>query len=96
VPGLGRPLTSGATKTVALMEPGTEFFPLRHIFDMRFSKIFRASRYRFQVMTDFFNIFNTNAIAGINTTFGANLHRPGGLQAVEAPRQFRLSGQFEF
>ena len=96
VPGLGRPLTSGASKTIALMEPGTEFFPLRHIFDMRFSKIVRASRYRFQVMTDFFNIFNTNAVAGINTTFGASLHRPGGLMAVEAPRQFRLSAQFEF
>jgi hypothetical protein len=96
VPGLGRPLTSGASKTIALMEPGTEFFPLRHIFDMRFSKVFRASRYRFQVMTDFYNIFNTNATAGINTTFGANLHRPAGLMAVEAPRQFRLSGQIEF
>jgi hypothetical protein len=95
-PGLGRPLTSGASKTIALMEPGTEFFPLRHIFDMRFSKVFRANRYRFQVMTDFFNIFNTNAIAGVNTTFGASLHRPSGLPAVEAPRQFRLSGQFEF
>jgi hypothetical protein len=94
--GLGRPLTSGASKTIALMEPGTEFFPLRHIFDMRFSKVFRANRYRFQVMTDFFNIFNTNAIAGINTTFGGSLHRPSGQPAVEAPRQFRLSGQFEF
>ena len=93
VPGLGRPLTSGATKTIALMEPGTEFFPMRHVFDMRFSKMFRLSRYRFQVMTDFFNIFNTNAVSTINTNFGANLHKP---TAVEAPRQFRLSGQFEF
>ena len=62
--GLGRPLTSGATKTIALMEPGTEFFSMRHVFDMRFSKLFRANRYRFQVMTDFFNIFNTNAGLG--------------------------------
>jgi hypothetical protein len=93
VPGLGRPLTSGASKTIALIEPGTEFLPLRHIFDMRFSKVFRANRYRFQVMTDFFNIFNTNAISAINTTFGASLHRVTG---VESPRQFRLSGQFEF
>src|SRR6187551_1288705 len=43
--GLGRPLTSGATKTIALMEPGTEFFSMRHVFDMRFSKLFRANRY---------------------------------------------------
>ena len=92
-PGLGRPLTSGAAKTIALMEPGTEFFEMRHIFDMRFSKVFRVSRYRFQAMTDFFNIFNTNAISGINTTFGANLHKPTG---VETPRQFRLSAQFDF
>ena len=63
-PGLGRPLTSGASKTIALMEPGTEFFPMRHVFDMRFSKVFSANRYRFQVMTDFFNIFNTNAVVG--------------------------------
>jgi len=92
-PGLGRPLTSGATKTIALMEPGTEFFTMRHVFDMRFSKLFRANRYRFQVMTDFFNIFNTNAVSAINTTFGANLHKP---TLVETPRQFRFSGQFEF
>jgi Carboxypeptidase regulatory-like domain len=92
-PGLGRALTQGATKTIALMEPGTEFFPVRHIFDARFSKVFRVNRYRFQLMTDFFNIFNTNAVATINTTFGSNLHRP---LTVEAPRQFRLSGQFDF
>jgi carboxypeptidase family protein len=92
-PGLGRPLTSGATKTIALMEPGTEFFSMRHVFDMRFSKLFRANRYRFQVMTDFFNIFNTNAVSAINTAFGANLHKP---TLVETPRQFRFSGQFEF
>jgi len=92
-PALGRPLTSGASKTIALMEPGTEFDPMRHIFDMRFSKIFSVSRYRFQVMTDFFNIFNTNAVSTINTQFGPSLHRP---TAVEAPRQFRLSGQFDF
>ena len=92
-PGLGRALTQGATKTIALMEPGTEFFPVRHIFDARFSKVFRVNRYRFQLMTDFFNIFNTNAVATINTTFGGNLHRP---LTVEAPRQFRLSGQFDF
>jgi hypothetical protein len=29
----------------------------------------------------------------INTTFGADLHRPTG---VESPRQFRLSAQFDF
>jgi hypothetical protein len=52
-----------------------------------------VNRYRFQAMTDFFNIFNTNAISGINTTFGANLHKPIG---VETPRQFRLSAQFDF
>jgi hypothetical protein len=91
--GLGRPLTSGAFKTIALMEPGTEFLSLRHIFDMRFSKVFRVNNYRFQVMTDFFNIFNTNAISSINTTFGSSLHRVTG---VESPRQFRLGGQFEF
>jgi len=60
---------------------------------MRFSKAFKVERYRFQVMTYFFNIFNTNAISGINTTFGANLHKPTG---VETPRQFRLSAQFDF
>ena len=92
-PGLGRPLTSGASKTIALMEPGTEFFPMRHVFDTRFSKVFKVSRYRFQAMADLFNIFNTNAISTINTTFGANLHKP---TAVEAPRQFRLSAQFDF
>jgi hypothetical protein len=60
---------------------------------MRVSKVFRVNNYRFQVMTDFFNIFNTSAISSINTTFGSSLHRVTG---VESPRQFRLGGQFEF
>ena len=93
IPGLGRPLTQGASKTIMLMEPGTEFMSMRHVFDMRFAKTFGIDRYRVQVMTDFFNIFNTNAVSTINTTFGANLHKP---TAVESPRQFRLSAQFDF
>jgi hypothetical protein len=98
-PELGRNLAAGATatKALALVEPGTEYLSMRHIFDLRFSKLFRFEPVRFQIMADLFNAFNGNATSSINTTFattGTNrwLYPTG----VTSPRQFRLSAQIDF
>ena len=97
-PELGRPLSAGAatTKALALVEPGEEFLPMRHIFDLRFSKILRFDRYRFQLMADLYNAFNGNAVATINTTYGGAGNRWLLPTAVTPPRQFQLSAQFDF
>jgi hypothetical protein len=46
-PALGRSLAAGATttKSVALLPPGTNFLPARHIFDPAFSKLLRLNGY---------------------------------------------------
>jgi hypothetical protein len=101
-PELGRPLAAGAatTKTLALVEPGTEFLPMRHVFDLRFAKLVRFDRYRFQIMADLYNAFNDNAVSSINTTYGASFFSPVNRwllpTGVTSPRQFQLSAQFDF
>ncbi len=101
-PSLGRPLAAGATatKAIALIEPNKDYIAMRHIFDMRFSKLFTFNPYRFRLSADLYNIFNNNSVTGINTTYGVNAFTgvnswmvPTG---VAAPRQFRLSAQFDF
>jgi len=94
-PALGRNLAAGATatKSVALIEPGTEYGPLRHVFDLRFSKLVRLARYRVQVNADLYNAFNANGVSAINTSFGPSWQYA---TAVQAPRQFQISTQFDF
>jgi hypothetical protein len=102
IPGLGRPLSAGlfATKAIALVEPNKEYVSMRHIFDLRFAKLFRLQRLRFQVMGDLYNIFNSNAVTAINTTYGASFFSPVNNWLlptnVASPRQFRLGAQFDF
>jgi hypothetical protein len=73
---------------------------MRHIFDLRFAKLFRLQRLRFQVMGDLYNIFNSNAVTAINTTYGASFFSPVNNWLlptnVASPRQFRLGAQFDF
>ena len=94
-PALGRPLAAGATqtKTVALVEPGALWIPMRHLFDVRLAKNIKVDRYRFQVMLDLFNTFNNNSITAINTTFGPSWQLPAG---IVSPRQVRIGAQFDF
>ena len=102
--GLGRSLAacpaSGicrSTKTIQMIEPGTEFISMRHAFDLRFSKLLRFDRYRVQLSADLLNAFNDNGVQSINTTFSTATNTSW-LNAtdVQAPRQFQLSAQFDF
>ena len=88
--------TCRSTKSVTLLEPGTEFIAMRHVFDLRFSKLVRLDRYRFQVNADLYNAFNANGVQTINTTFATTSSRWLNATGVQDPRQFQLSAQFDF
>jgi hypothetical protein len=60
---------------------------------MRFTKQVRFARYRLQLNADLYNAFNANGISAINTSFGPSWQFP---TAVQAPRQFQISTQFDF
>ena len=92
---MGRALAAGATttKSVALLPPGTDFLPARHIFDLRFSKLLRLNGYRLQLSADVYNAFNSNGVSAINTSFGTSWQYA---TAVQSPRQFQFSTQFDF
>lgn len=93
---LGRGLTSGTSKTVRLTEPGQNYLSMRHQFDLRFAKGFSFQSRRMQVLADFYNIFNSNAVTGVFTTFtpgSTTWLRPTG---IASPRQFRLGAQIDF
>jgi hypothetical protein len=100
---LGRPLaacpatgTCRSTKSVALLEPGTEFISMRQALDLRFSKSVRLSTYRFQVNADVLNAINANGIQTVNTTFSTTTSSWLNATGVQDPRQFLLSAQFDF
>jgi hypothetical protein len=85
-----------STKTVALIEPGTEYLGMRHTFDLRFAKLLRFNQYRLQVNADLYNAFNTNGIQTINTTFSTTNTNWLNATGVQDPRQFLISAQFDF
>jgi hypothetical protein len=85
-----------STKSVALLEPGSEFVSMRQAFDVRFSKQVRVNRYRFQVNADVLNAFNANGVQTINTTFATTSSRWLNATGVQDPRQFQISTQIDF
>jgi hypothetical protein len=88
--------TCRSTKSVALLEPGSEYIAMRHAFDLRFSRPVRVSRYRFTVNADLYNAFNANGVQTINTTFATTSSRWLNATGVQDPRQFQISTQLDF
>jgi hypothetical protein len=66
---LGRAYNVGTTKTVNLIEPGTQYGDRVNQVDVRFGKNFRADRMRIRASVDIYNALNSNAILTINTTY---------------------------
>jgi hypothetical protein len=107
VQNLGRPLSGGAntSRVVPLIEPGTEFTPRRTQIDLRLSKSFNlGGAKRLQLMTDIFNLTNSNAAVGATsnageppasliTTYGSAWLRP--LNVLQA-RYVKFGAQFVF
>lgn len=93
---LGRNLSAG-TANVTLMEPNTVFGGRLNQVDMRFARVFRRNKYRFQGMVDIYNLFNRSAVLAYNTTFStaptSEWLRP---TDVLQGRLVKFGGQFTF
>ena len=96
---LNRDLAAGrtATKTIALIEPGSLYAGYQNQLDMRFSRRFTIGRYRLRADANVYNLFNNNYANSINTTFSTTASnqfmRP---TAVLLSRMFKIGGQIEF
>jgi hypothetical protein len=66
---LGRAFNVGGTKTINLIQPGTQYGDRVNQVDVRFGKSFKASRARIRASVDIYNALNSNAILTINTTY---------------------------
>ena len=92
-PSLGRPLSAGAANvTVNLVEPGTMYGERSNLLDMRFSKIFKFSRYRTSLNLDLSNMLNGNAVTTLNNNF-ATWQVPTG---IDLARFAKISASFDF
>src|SRR4051812_25478425 len=96
IPSLGRPLSGGIqTPAVAipLVAPQTLFEDRISRLDLRVSKILKFNRYRFQVNLDAYNVFNSNAIRAVNSTYGSGWRTP---TQILDPRLIQIGGQLNF
>src|SRR5262249_4935520 len=62
--------------TIPLVEPGTMFGERHNQVDVRVGKNFRYGRARVRALLDLANLFNTNNVLVLNTTYGSNWQRP--------------------
>jgi hypothetical protein len=80
-----------------LIEPGTEWSGYLNQMDVRLSKGFNVGRYRFRADANLYNVFNSDFVNSVNTTFSTTASnqfmRPTN---VLQGRLFKLGGQFEF
>src|SRR5439155_19836466 len=74
LPALGRNLAAGpaATKTISLIEPGTAWEGYLNEMDVRVSKRIAIGRYRLRGDFNVYNVFNSDFITQINTTFSTS------------------------
>jgi carboxypeptidase family protein len=95
-------VTQGATTatqtTVNLLDPGDIYGEGYTIFDLKFGKNIRFARKRLNVGVDVYNLFNNDAIRGIQETYPAS--NAGVVWSsptvLLSPRFARLSIQFDF
>ena len=97
-PALGRNLSAGAsTKTVNLVEAGTQYGKNLNQLDARASKRLKFGRWRVRVDADLYNIFNTNWPYTLTNTFttaaSSQWLRPTN---VLQGRLFKVGGQIDF
>ena len=91
---LGRPLAGGARNiTFQLLEPNTERLDRRNLLDLRFGKVLRVGATRSVISLDLFNALNTDAVIGVNQTFGGGYLSP---REITQARLMKISIQFDF
>jgi len=89
---LGRPLGVG-TAAAQLIAPGTMYGDRVTQVDVRFGKSFRMQRSRIQASLDLFNVLNSSAILGLNTTYGTSWLSP--TQILQG-RLIKIGAQVDF
>jgi Carboxypeptidase regulatory-like domain/TonB-dependent Receptor Plug Domain len=92
VQNLGRPLGVG-TAAAQLIAPGTMYGDRVTQLDVRFGKAFRVQRSRIQASVDLFNVLNSSAILGLNTTYGTSWLSP--TQILQG-RLVKIGAQIDF
>jgi hypothetical protein len=77
-PSLGRNLAAGAngTASVELIEPGTLYGERLYQLDARISRVFDARGLKIRANIDAYNLFNSNMVQQLSTTFGSAWQRP--------------------
>jgi hypothetical protein len=88
IPGL-----TPTSLTVALVEPGRDWYNRLNQLDLGFRKIFRIGRFQYSGQVDMFNFLNNDYVKSETRTFGPALGRP--LSTLQ-PRTLRLAVQTRF
>ncbi|HTI38920.1 MAG TPA: TonB-dependent receptor [Vicinamibacterales bacterium] len=68
-------------------------FPTLKTMDFRVSKIVRVQQQRFEVIGDFFNLFNVSTVTNENSNTGPDFGKPTN---ILGPRAFRIGGRWSF
>jgi hypothetical protein len=92
-PSLGRPLASGRTTTVALVQPGTLYGDRFNQVDARLTKIMKLGPASVRGMMDVYNLFNASAVLAQNNTYGPLWQQP---QLVLSGRFVKFGVQVDF
>jgi hypothetical protein len=90
---LGRPLASGRTVSVELVEPGTMFIDRVNQVDFRLGKVLNAAGVRVRGTVDVYNLLNASTALSVNNTYGPQWQRP----VVVLPGRFvKVGVQLDF
>ena len=79
--------------SVALLQPGTQYYPRINSLDVRLSKKVSFGPRSLTVAVDAFNALNNNAITATTQIFGSSLGRVNG---ILPPRIIQLGGTLNF
>jgi len=91
---LGRALAGGvANQTFELIAPDQQRLDRRNLVDLRVGKVLRAGGSRAVVALDLFNLLNSDAVLGVNETFGSTWLAP---REVVQARVAKISVQFDW
>ena len=85
---------------ISLVAPGEVWGDRVNAFDLRFAKILRFGRMRYNIGVDIINVTNSNAILTYNQTFNPAVTTGSQAwlapQSVLTPRFFKLGAQIDF
>jgi hypothetical protein len=94
-PALGRLPTGGVatgSTTLAIIQPGSNYYTRFNQVDLRFGKIIRIARTRSNLSLDIYNVLNSDVLSGISSTYATWLAPTG----VVPPRLLKVSWTFDF